>query len=291
MTDRLFLGIDGGGTTSRARLTDAAGKRLGEGMSGSSNLNLGIPPAADAILTATRAALADAGLPETALAQIIAGFGLAGANVDSLHTALLEHPFPFAGVALASDAVTACLGAHGGTAGAILVIGTGSQGQLLAEDGTETALGGWGFELSDGGSGARLGQQAIRTAILAYDGLAASSPFTDAVLGRFGGTPARAAVWGKTATPRDYGAFVPLLLDHATVGDPVAAALLADGAAEVAGLLYRLVALGAERIALMGGLARVYPPLLPDDLAERLVRPQGDALAGALILARRKGAE
>lgn len=290
MTDRLFLGIDGGGTTSRARLTDAAGTRLGEGVAGSSNLNLGIPPAADAILTATRAALADAGLPETAFPRITAGFGLAGANVSALHDALLAHPFPFAGVALASDAATACLGAHDGAAGAILVIGTGSQGQVLTAAGEERAIGGWGFELSDGGSGARLGQQAIRTAILAYDGLAAPSPFTDAILARFGGTPAEAAVWGKTATPRDYGAFVPLLLDHATIGDPVATALLADGAAEVAGLLYRLVDLGAEHIALMGGLARVYPPLLPDDLVARLVPPQGDAMDGALILARRKAA-
>eukprot|EP01035_Chromulina_nebulosa_P053850 gene53850-73667_t len=34
MGERLFLGVDGGGTTSRARLTDAAGTRLGEGRAG-----------------------------------------------------------------------------------------------------------------------------------------------------------------------------------------------------------------------------------------------------------------
>lgn len=289
MADRLFLGLDGGGTASRARLTDAAGNRLGEGIAGSSNLNLGIAPAAEAILAATRSALAEAGLSDAALPRIIAGFGLAGANVDALHAALLAHPFPFADIALASDAVAACLGAHGGAAGAILVVGTGSQGQVLTATGATQAIGGWGFELSDGGSGARLGQQAIRTALLAYDGLTPASALTDAILARFGGTPAQAAVWGKQATPRDYGAFVPLILDHAAVGDPTAEALLAAGAAEVAGLLRRLIELGGERIALMGGLAGIYPPLLPPDLTARLVPPQGDAMDGALILARKKG--
>ncbi len=289
MADRLFLGIDGGGTSSRARLTDADGNRLGEGLAGSSNLNLGIAPAAAAILAATRSALAEAGLSDAALPRIIAGFGLAGANVDALHAALLAQPFPFADIALASDAVTACLGAHGGDAGAILVVGTGSQGQVLTASGEQRSIGGWGFELSDGGSGARLGQQALRIALLAYDGLAPASPLTDAILDHFGGTPAQAAVWGKQATPRDYGAFVPLILDHAAAGDPTATGLCAAAAAEVADLLRRLVALGGTRIALMGGLAGVYPPLLPPDLTARLVPPQGDAMDGALILARRKG--
>jgi N-acetylglucosamine kinase-like BadF-type ATPase len=40
----------------------------------------------------------------------------------------------------------------------------------------------------------------------------------------------------------------------------------------------------------MGGLAHVYPPLLPPGLRRALVEPRGDALDGALAFARRSAA-
>jgi len=289
MAERLVLGIDGGGTTTRARLADAGGRVLGEGRAGTSNLNMGIASAAESIIAATREALAAAGLDDRAMADIEAGFGLAGANVQSLANALHAHPFPFAHVELASDAVTACLGAHGGSDGAILILGTGSQGLVLV-DGEARTVGGWGFELSDEGSGAVLGRAAIRASILAFDGIRAASGLTDTILARFETDPSIAAVWGKTATPGDYGAFAPLVFRHFAMGDVVAADLLAESAAAVGLMIDRLLALGARTVALMGGLAEAYRPLLRADLQPILVAAQGDALDGALALARRHGA-
>jgi glucosamine kinase len=51
-------------------------------------------------------------------------------------------------------------------------------------------------------------------------------------------------------------------------------------------MLRRLLDLGAKRIALMGGLAGIYLPLLSPDMRRVLVEPRGDALDGALALAR-----
>jgi glucosamine kinase len=288
MAEQLFLGVDGGGTTTRARLTDAAGTVLGEGRAGTSNLNMGIASAAESILAAMREALAVAGLDDSRIGDIAAGFGLAGANVQSLANALNAHPFPFARVALASDAVTACLGAHGGEDGAVLILGTGSQGLLLT-NGEVRTVGGWGFELSDEGSGAVLGRAAIRASILAYDGIVRPSELTAAILARFETDPSIAAVWGKTATPGDYGAFAPVVFAHFDKGDPIAASLLAESSAAVAQTLDRLIALGARRITLMGGLAGAYRPLLPAKYAAFLAPQKGDALDGALALARRHG--
>jgi glucosamine kinase len=285
MAQRLFLGIDGGGTTTRARLTDAVGTVLGEGRAGTSNLNMGIASAAESILAATREALFAAGLDDDALALITAGFGLAGANVQALANALRAHPFPFQHVSLASDAVTACLGAHGGGDGAILILGTGSQG-LVMTDGVARTVGGWGFELSDEGSGAVLGRAAIRAAILSYDALLPSTGLTQSILARFEGDPSIAAVWGKSATPGDYGAFAPLVFQYAATGDSVAVELLTEATAAVDRMLDRLVALGASRIVLMGGLAATYAQHVRPDLQRCLVAQQGDALAGALALAR-----
>jgi glucosamine kinase len=285
LSETLYLGIDGGGTASRARLADQAGRVLGEGLAGSSNLTLGIEHAAASIRAAAEEAFAAAGLPRSEQSRVAAGLGLAGANVPSLARGIRAAPFPFASVALASDAVAACLGAHGGKDGAILILGTGSQGLALV-GGKATAIGGWGFLVSDDGSGAILGRQAIRASVLACDSLAPRSPLTEAVMARFDDDPAQTVVWAKTALPRDYGTFAPLVFEHRAKGDPVATALVDEAVAQVANAVGRLHALGANRVALMGGLAKPYRPWLPSRLAPLLVEPQGDALDGALALAR-----
>jgi glucosamine kinase len=219
------------------------------------------------------------------MARTRAGFGLAGANVPSLAAEARAASFPFAAVAVASDAVIACLGAHGGADGAILVVGTGSQGLAIVA-GQATAVGGWGFNVSDDASGAILGRAAIRAAVAGADALAPTSPLTEALLRAVGGGPAQAVEWAAKARPRDYAAFVPTVLDHAAQGDPVADALLAEAVASAVTMLDRLLALGAGRIALMGGLADTYRTRLPARLAPAIVAPRGDALEGAIALAR-----
>ena len=71
---------------------------------------------------------------------------------------------PFASVRFISDGLAACLGAHGGADGAIVVAGTGSIGVGLI-GGRELRFGGYGFPISDEGSGADIGLQAIRLAL------------------------------------------------------------------------------------------------------------------------------
>ena len=96
------------------------------------------------------------------MARARAGLGLAGANLPSLAEAIRKIPLGFASVVVASDAVAACLGAHGGRDGAVLILGTGSQG-LAILSGHATTIGGWGFALSDDASGATLGRSAVRS--------------------------------------------------------------------------------------------------------------------------------
>jgi glucosamine kinase len=280
------LGIDGGGTSCRARLTDLQGKVLGEGESGPANLGLGIEPACEAVLQAARGALRQAGLADDALRSIDAGIGLAGANVPALAQAFRGVPLPFRCTAVLSDAEVACLGAHLGHDGGILILGTGSQG-VVHRDGGFVTLGGWGFALSDDGSGAVLGRAAVRRALLAHEGVAPSSLFTVAVMERLGNDPAAMVSWAARARPREWGSFARGVFDHATAGDEVALGLVRDSAADVDRLLDRLIALGASRISLMGGIAEPTRPYLSPRFAGVLVTPLGDAMAGALLLAQR----
>jgi glucosamine kinase len=278
-----LLGIDGGGTRCRARLTDGAGRVIGEAEGGPANIASDLEGAAATIVEAATAAAGAAGLPPDVLPRMRAGFGLAGGNVPEVAAALVARRFPFASVRVASDAEIACLGAHAGGDGAILIVGTGSQGVVMTEGRTAT-VGGWGFQVSDTGSGAVLGRDAARRALLGHEGVEPASPFTAEVMRRFG-DPAGLLAFSRSAIPRDWASLAPLVFAHAEAGDPVAGDLLGRTVADVVRLIDRLHALGGSRIALMGGLSSVYRPLLPDRLDAVIVEPVGDALDGALALA------
>ncbi len=285
MSEPLFLGIDGGATTCRARIVDRAGETLGEGQAGTANPRYGLEAAFAEILAATRLALGAADQPEAAIAGLHAGLGLAGTGQRRDHEAVLAHPHPFASMALATDAHTACLGAHAGADGAILILGTGSCGWAIV-DGTPHRVAGLGFPISDYGSGAWLGLSAIRRALLAHDGVKPGSALAEAIMTRFEDDTDAAVLWQSTALPRDYAALAPLVIEHAAKGDRLAVELMQASAADAAMLADALLAKGTARLALMGGLAPHILPWLPKRLQETVVEPAGDALDGAILLAR-----
>jgi glucosamine kinase len=286
MAGHLFIGIDGGGTSCRARLCDAGGTVLGEGMGGPANARLKPGFVMGSILTASRAAATAAGLPESALARAIAGFGLAGANLRSACDALLAQPNPFASITIETDAYAAWLGAHGGADGAILICGTGSCG-LAVVGGRQHYVSGWGAEVSDEASGMWIGREAIRRTLWAYDGRAAGSPLSDAIFARLGGSAEDIIAFATTARPADYARFVPLVLEHASQRDRLALDLLSQAAADAGRMITRLLDFGAPSVCLIGGLAEPLTGWLPPPLAERLAKPLGDAMDGAVLMARR----
>lgn len=285
MPGGLFLGVDGGGTCCRARLQDASGRVLGEGLGGPANVRLDPAVVMQSILTAARAAAEAAGLDAGALAGAHAGLGLAGANLGSACTRLLHEVHPFASVTVETDAYAAWLGAHAGEDGAILIVGTGSCG-LAVIGGRQFYVGGWGAEISDEGSGMMLGREAIRRSLWAYDGRAPATPLTEAVLGRFDFSAEAIVAFATSARAGDYGRLAPLVIEHAQKRDPLALALMADAANDVGAILLRLLDAGAPAVCLLGGLADAIRPWLPPVLRSSLSSPRGDALDGAILLAR-----
>ncbi len=81
MAIRFHVGIDGGGTHTRARLASADRAVLGFAASGPSALGQGIEQAWKHIVQAVDCAFADAGLAPAPRDQCALGLGLAGANV------------------------------------------------------------------------------------------------------------------------------------------------------------------------------------------------------------------
>ena len=282
----LFIGIDGGGTGCRARIADADGRVLGMGYSAPAAVRLGLERALAAVLGAARAAAVKAGLPSDAFSRMHAVAGLAGIGRKSVLEQLKAQPHPFRSLAFVNDATIACIGAHGGRDGGIVIVGTGSVA-LALKDGLEIRVGGYGFPVSDEGSGADLGLRAIRCSLRSSDGRIAPTPLTRALMERFANDPFEVVAWADHATATDYAQLAPLVMDHAESGDTIARDIAANAAREVDALARRLVARGVARIALVGGVARRMEPWLAEDVRRTLVPAQGDAVDGALILARR----
>jgi len=282
----LFAGVDGGGTGCRARIQDAEGRLLGTGIAGPAALRVGIDRSLAEVVKACRAALEEAGLGAEVLGSVHAAVGLAGVGRKGALEELMQRPHPFRSVAYVHDATIACIGAHGARDGGIVIVGTGSVGFAVV-GGREVRVGGYGFPISDEGSGADVGLHAIRLALRAYDDRAVDSSLTRDVMTRFHNDPFEAVAWMDPATATDYATFAPLVMRHADAGDPVARRIVRDAAEQIDELVRRLAECGASRIALLGGLASSMQPWLAPDVQRRLVPVEGDAVDGALHLARR----
>jgi len=282
----LFIGVDGGGTGCRARIENGAGDVLGTGIAGPAALRFGIDRALGEVEKACRAALDEAGLEAGNLASIHAAVGLAGVGRKGALEELVARPHPFRSVVYVNDATIACIGAHGDRDGGIVIVGTGSVGFGVV-GGQEFRVGGYGFPISDQGSGADLGLHAIRSSLRAFDQRVVGTSLTRDVLQRFHDDPFEAVEWMDRATATDYATFAPLVMRHADAGDSIARSIVRDAAEQIDELVRRLSECGASRVALLGGLASSMQPWLAPDVQRRLVQVEGDAVDGALRLARR----
>jgi glucosamine kinase len=285
MSERLFLGVDGGGSRTRARLRDQSGALLGEGEAGPGNARLGDAGFAE-VLKACLGAVAEAGLGDDDLVRIHAGFGLSGTQQAPDRQSVLDRPHPFASIVVDTDAYAAYLGAHRGRDGAILILGTGSAG-LAIVNGERLNVGGWGADIADEGSGMAIGRTAIRRSLWALEGMGPLTPLAEEILTDFDHSAPNAVIWAGTATPGDFARYAPSVFDHADRRDPLAVAILLEAAGDATRLVNRLLDLGAPTVAMIGSVFQRILPWLPPPLRPYLVEPESDAMDGAILMAQR----
>lgn len=279
-----YVGIDGGGTSCRARIRDEAGQLIGEGKSGSANILLGVEVAMTSIIDAIAQAATIGGLTETDFASMHVGLALAGAEQKSAWQDFMAQPHPFASVVLNTDAYGACIGAHNGDAGAIMIAGTGSCGIYLNGD-QQHVVGGREFPISDQGGGAIMGLRLIQQVLLAEDGIVDKTPLAEHVLKHFNYDVDQIVTWSKSALPRDYGQFSPAIFNYAAQGDALAISMLKQTAADIEMFLVALNRKGANRICLMGSIAERIKAWLSPPVQAWVVDAQFDAIEGALMFA------
>lgn len=282
----LVLGIDGGGTGCRAALATATGDILGRGRGGPANIRTDLSGSRENIVEAARLAFTDASLDPALFSSTDAVLGLAGANVGD-YKQRLEAILPFRNSDVENDSLISLEGALGDHDGAIAALGTGTV-YLGRRRGLLHPLGGWGFQIGDLGSGARIGRDLLQETLLVHDGIREGSPLAELVLDRFGRNPGDMVEFTTAAKPGDYGAFAPMVFEHAAKGDVVAKRIADRAIADVEETLAVFDLAPSERLCLLGGLSALYAPLLSKRYRAIMHPPLQDALGGAVQMAVKK---
>jgi glucosamine kinase len=281
-----LVGVDGGGTATRAVVARRDGTILGRGDAGPSALGQRIAPAWVQVQLAVRNAFEAAGVPVPPWQRCALGAGLSGVSNRPWRDEFVARNVGFAHLVAETDSFTMLLGAHGGKPGAIVAAGTGSIGEVLRSDGTRFSVGGWGFPVSDEGSGAWLGLRAVRLAQCATDGRINAGALVRHVWATCGADRDALQAWCDQAGQFAYAQLAPAVFDT-EAADPAAAQLLVKAAASLDAIALALDPQGGLPLAVCGSIGRRLAPRLSPAVRSRLVDAAAGPDAGALTLIRR----
>ena len=272
----LVIGVDGGGSRCAAVIArlppagDQALKIIGRGQGGPANPRVAGHDLARASITeAIAGAFADAGIgirPVEGVCLALAGVGRTE-DRDAVLAWATQSRFG-ARVQVVPDGVVAFADGAAEPWGVVLIAGTGSlalardRGVGLVSDAATDRAGGWGPLLGDEGSGHAIGLAALKAAMRMADGRGPETILLAAVMRRFeAGEPAdlvgrlHAANVGR----REIANVAREVLAAADVGDPVATAITASAAADLAAHVRTLAhrhafAAGVYPLRMVGGL-------------------------------------
>jgi glucosamine kinase len=259
-----YLGIDGGGTHTRAFLVDAAATRAGWGQAGLSNPNhAGLETVRANLEAAMDAAGRQAGASRAECASVFVG--MAGVTTEPGRERFRELArqcgLGHARLGVDHDIRIALAGGLGARPGIALIVGTGSSCYGRAADGRTWQTGGWETLISDEGSAYFLGREAIAAAARMADGRQAESPLREGVFGWLGiGQVADLLprVHEQKLSRSDIAAFAPQLIALAEGGDKAAMEVLDRGAnllAEMVAANHRMLPTGPHPdLVITGGL-------------------------------------
>jgi N-acetylmuramic acid 6-phosphate etherase len=256
-SDRLVLGVDGGGSRCTAVLAaaDPAGcHELGRGEGGPANAHAaGFETAAASVAAAIEEAFAVAGIPSTPLAA--ACLGLAGAGSETVASRWLTWARD-RGLAASIEVMPDGLPAFGGDGeppwGVLVIAGTGSVVWGRRPDGSLERCGGRGPLVGDEGSGFWLATQGLRAVIRMADGWGDETALLADACRRFAVDEVSdlpAALSAPATTRAAIAAFAADVVAAASAGDAVAGGILDEAAT----LLCQQAVTVGRRLGVTGG--------------------------------------
>ena len=281
------VGVDGGGTKTRALLADGSGKQLAEATGAGSTVKpQEAERSAGVIAGVVRDLLEEAGkadLKPRVLFVGVAGVGRPSER-EALHEALSSHDLAEE-VVIDTDFSVALNDAFADGPGVLVIAGTGSSAFARGPTGATARCGGWGPVIGDEGSGSWIGRRALSVVAAAADGREPETALTGAILTAAEVSETSELIrWAANATPATLATLAPVVITVADAGDLRANSIVSMAVEELA-LHVRALArqlFSDERasvpVALTGGLMKK-----GSSLRKRLEHRLKTAVPGAQI--------
>ena len=259
----IVIGIDGGGSKTRAIVADESGKTIVSVEGPGSAVRPGQAEAsADVVCALVKDALAAADM--THVMPKVVCVGVAGVGREHERQAFwqaLQSREVAEDVIVHADATVALDDAFGDGPGILLIAGTGSVAFGRSPAGQFGRCGGWGPVIGDEGGGAWIGRRALSVVTAATDGREPETALTGAILTAAQvNDPTELIAWAAGATPATLATLAPAVLQVAAGGDLRANSVLSMAVEELA-LHVRALARqlfvderAATLVALAGGL-------------------------------------
>ena len=270
----VILGIDGGGTRTRASIV--AGERvLAHGENGSiKRLRVGAEAAETHLRALLKDVYAQAGVSGVQAASVgVASCSLPG-TIEWITTVLQD--FHAERCDIVGDEVIALDAAFRGGPGILQIAGTGSNTIGRAPDDSRECAGGWSSHLGDEGSGYWIGLHSVRRALKAYDREQPTRILQK--VGEIWGTPEIGELvnLGDSTPGPDFAALAPAIDELANAGDPVAREVLQQAAAD----LVEFVLLVRAKLRRKHSLAGEVPVAWPGGVIEKMTLVREAFFAG-----------
>jgi glucosamine kinase len=218
----IVIGIDGGGSKTRAMVADEHGGKIGDVVGPGSAVRPGrADDSAKVIVDVVRDALASCEMTHVVPRVLCVGVAGVGRETErqELWQALVSREIADE-VVIHSDFSVALDDAFGDGPGVLLISGTGSVAFGRGPTGLTARCGGWGPVFGDEGSGAWIGRKALSVVAAASDGREPETALTGAIL-----TAAQLneltelVAWAGTATPSTLASLAPVVMSVADAGD------------------------------------------------------------------------
>lgn len=244
----IFLGIDGGGSKTSCLIGDETAV-LGTGAAGGSNVvRVGEAQARESLASAIRQACTVANLKPSEITRVCVGLaGAARSEVSQPVRAMISGIISGEGthrsidpdeITVVGDMVIALEAAFGDGPGVIVIAGTGSIAYGRSREGQIARAGGWGFAVSDEGSGHWIGRTVLASALRAWDeNQTEHEPMLAGLMKSWKIETREKLVLAANATPPpDFAALFPSVLAVADSGDAIARDVLTQAGIQLAGL-------------------------------------------------------
>ncbi|MCE7009155.1 N-acetylglucosamine kinase [Kibdelosporangium philippinense] len=295
------VGVDAGGTGSRAMAVDLAGYRLGRGASGGANPNSHpYDVAAARIAEAITLAIRDLD-PADCKACVV---GMAGSSklTDPEVAAVFHDTWSALGlgceIRVITDQEAAFASMTSEPSGTILVAGTGSIASRIENHRMSRVVGGIGWLLGDEGSAYWMGREAVRAVLKLLETHVPAGPLAQAVLTEAVGTIGddHQLLWQRLITaanaeqPIRLARFAPFVSAAYTSGDPVAADIVSRTVDVLAGMVADTRPSDSDRspVVLIGSVVGPESPvgvLLRERLGDLPIYFSTEGATGAVWLA------